>query len=388
MRRIDRAVTIEDLRRLAIRRLPHFIGAYVERGAGDGGGVRRNVEAFRRYRFVPRALVDVTPVDTSVELFGRTYASCFGISAVGMAGMYRRHADEMLASAAREANLPFILSGSSTASIETITRIAPDHTWYQLYAAKTPGLTDDHIGRARDAGVQVLVFTVDYPVQQRSEVVSRTGLSLARGPTLKSLPRFLADVLLHPGWLAEWVFHGVPRLESWSRYAPAGSTALGIHKFVSEQIPFNQLWTDLERIRRRWHGKLIVKGLVHPQDVLRAVAAGVDGVTISNHGGNKLDCMQSALESLATVRADVEQNIRLFFDGGIRRGSDILVAKALGATHCFVGRATLYGVTAGGDSGVRRALEILQTDLAYTMAMIGCKRIAEVTPAVLAGNNP
>jgi L-lactate dehydrogenase (cytochrome)/(S)-mandelate dehydrogenase len=121
---------------------------------------------------------------------------------------------------------------------------------------------------------------------------------------------------------------------------------------------------------------------------LRAVAAGVDGVTISNHGGNKLDCMQSALESLATVRADVEQNIRLFFDGGIRRGSDILVAKALGATHCFVGRATLYGVTAGGDSGVRRALEILQTDLAYTMAMIGCKRIAEVTPAVLAGNNP
>ena len=386
MTRIDRAVTIEDLRRLAIKRLPGFIGAYVERGAGDGGAVTRNVDAFRRYQFVPRALVDVTPVDTTVELFGRKYGSCFGISAVGMAGMYRHHADELLAAAARDANLPFILSGGSTASIETITRIAPEHTWYQLYAAKRSELTDQHIGRARDAGVGVMVFTVDYPISQRSEVVSRTGLSLARGPTLKSFPRFAIDVLFHPRWASGFVFGGVPKLESWARYAPPGSNAFAIHEFVSEQIPYNPLWTDLDRIRRLWSGKLIIKGLVHPGDVTRAIEAGADAVTISNHGGNKLDCMQATLQSLVAVRAAINRTVPLFFDGGIRRGSDILVAKALGADHCFVGRATLYGVTAGGEPGVRKALAILQSDLAYTMAMIGCKRVTEVTGDVLAGD--
>ena len=158
---VDRAVSIEDLRRLALRRLPHFVSGYLEGGAGDGGGIRRNVDAFRKYQFIPRGLADVTPVDTGVELFGRKYASLFGISAVGIAGIYRRHADELLAQAARDANIPFILSGASHATIETIGRIAPDHAWYQLYGAHTPQVTEAMLTRARDAGVKVLVYTVD-----------------------------------------------------------------------------------------------------------------------------------------------------------------------------------------------------------------------------------
>ena len=338
MSRLEDSVTIDDLRRLALRRLPAFIGDYLEQGAGDGAGVARNIAAFRNFRFIPRALVDVTDVDTRVELFGRTYASCFGISAVGMAGIYRRHADELLAEAARDADLPFILSGGSTASVEAIARIAPDHTWYQLYAAKTPTLTEHMIGRARDAGVSVLVFTVDNPVQQRSEVVSRTGLSIARGPSPATLPRLVYDACRHPRWASDYVFSGgMPKLDSWAVYAPPGSGAGTINTFVSENHPSNQVWPDLERIRRLWDGPLIVKGLVHAEDVLRAGEAGADAVTISNHGGNKLDCMPSAIEALAGLGSSRTCRTPLLFDGGIRRGSDILVSRGLGAAYFMDG---------------------------------------------------
>jgi L-lactate dehydrogenase (cytochrome)/(S)-mandelate dehydrogenase len=379
MAAVDRAVTIEDLRQLALRRLPGFIGRYVEQAAGDGGGVKRNVGAFRNYQLIPRALVDVTPVDTTTELFGRKYASLFGVSAVGTGGIYHRHFDEILAETARDANLPYILSGSGTASIETVSRISPDHTWFQLYAAKTDALTDHMIGRAKDAGVKVLVLTVDYPVAPRSEVIARTGVSLATGPTLRSFPRLFFDALRHPYWAAEYLRGGTPKLESWAQYAPPGSSTQQVSRYYIDNWVRNSTWRDLDRVRKLWTGALVVKGLVHPDDALRAVQAGADAVTISNHGGNKLDCMQASLESLAAARKAVGPGVRLFMDGGIRRGSDIAVAKALGADHCFIGRATIYGTAAGGRRGAQRAVDILQNDLTYTMAMIGCRTNADIT---------
>jgi L-lactate dehydrogenase (cytochrome)/(S)-mandelate dehydrogenase len=385
MAAVDRAVTIEDLRQLALRRLPGFIGRYVEQAAGDGGGVARNVGAFRNYQLIPRALVDVTPVDTTTELFGRKYASLFGISAVGTGGIYRRHFDEILAETAREANLPYILSGSGTASIETVSRIAQDHTWFQLYAAKTDTLTDHMIGRAKDAGVNVLVLTVDYPVAPRSEVIARTGVSLATGPTLRAFPRLFLDALRHPYWAAEYLRGGTPKLESWAQYAPAGSSSQQVSRYYIDNWVRNSTWHDLDRVRKLWNGALVVKGLVHPDDVLRAVQAGADAVTISNHGGNKLDCMQASLESLAAARKAVGPGVRLFMDGGIRRGSDIAIAKALGADHCFIGRATIYGTAAGGPRGAKRAVDILQSDLTYTMAMLGCRTNADITRELVTG---
>lgn len=380
MAAVDRAVNIEDLRRLALRRLPHFVGGYLEGGAGDGGGIRRNVDAFRKYQLLPRALADVTPVDTGVELFGKKYASLFGISAVGIAGIYRRHADELLAEAARDANIPFILSGASHATIETIGRIAPDHTWYQLYGAHTPDVTDTMLARARDAGVKVLVYTVDYPLAPRSEVAARTGVSMATGPTLRTFPRLFLDALLHPWWTADYVRGGgLPKLGSWTAYAPAGSNASQVAAYYVRNWNNPQTWRDLDRIRGLWKGPMVVKGLVHPNDVARAVEAGADAVTISNHGGNKLDCMQGALDSLAQVRAGIGHDIRVFFDGGIRRGSDLVVAKAIGADFCFTGRATIYGVAAGGLRGAQRAIDILQSDLTYTMAMTGCRTVGDIT---------
>jgi L-lactate dehydrogenase (cytochrome)/(S)-mandelate dehydrogenase len=380
MAAVDKAVSIEDLRRLAMRRLPRFVGDYLDGGAGDGGGVRRNVDAFRKYRLVPRALVEATPLETGVELFGRKYASLFGISAVGLASIYRRHADEYLAEAARAANIPFILSGASTATVETVCRIAPDHTWYQLYGAHRPDVTETMMARARDAGVRVLVYTVDYPVAPRSDVAARTGVSMATGPTWRTFPRLFGDALRHPFWSAEYVRGGgLPKLESWAAHAPSGSSAKDVAAYYVQNWNNAQTWRDLDRIRALWKGPLVVKGLVHADDVVRAAQAGADAVTVSNHGGNKLDCMEATVDALAAIRPAVGPALRLFFDGGIRRGSDLVVARALGADFCFTGRATIYGVTAGALRGVQRAIDILQSDLTYTMAMTGCRSVSALT---------
>lgn len=382
---VRHAVTIDDLRRLALARWPRFVGDYVEQGGGDGAGVRSNVEAFTRLSFLPRGLLDVTPVSTETSVLGRSYACPFGISAVGTSAIYRRHADLLLAEAAREANLPFILSSVSSCTVEQVVRVAPSNTWCQLYGAKDPAQTDRLVQRYRDAGVSVLVFTVDTPVRQFSEVAARSGISLASGATLKALPRAVLDVILHPAWVWDYMRGGgLPMLQSWQAYAPAGSDAHGVVCFFSGRWLGNQTWRDLDRVRALWPGKLVVKGLVHPDDAMAALKAGADAVTVSNHGGNKLDRMRASIEDLPGVAGRIGGNGQVFFDGGIRRGSDIVMAAALGAQFSFVGRATLYGVGAGGLEGALQAIEILQRGIAYTMAMIGCKTVPDIGPGHVA----
>lgn len=380
------AVTIADLRRLALRRMPRFVGGPLERGAGDGGGVRANVDAFRRHRLVPRHMVDVTPVEPGTSLFGRAWALPFGISAVGTSGIYRRDADRLLAQAAHEAGVPFILSGSASASIEQIARVAPDNVWFQLYAAREARLTDDMVRRARDAGVRTLVLTVDYPVPPRNEAIERSGVSLAVGPTLRTWPGVILDAMLHPRWSLDHVTGGgMPRLDSWAAYAPPGSDARGIARYYVQHWLGNHVWAEVERVRALWAGSLVVKGIAHPDDALQAVRRGADAVTVSNHGGNRLDCQAASLDVLAAVRAALPAQTPVLFDGGIRRGTDLVIARALGASFAFVGRASLYGVAAAGLPGARRALAILQSELAYAMAMIGRRTWASINAGCLAG---
>ncbi len=379
MSAVDRAVNIEDLRRQALRRLPRFLGDYIERGAGDGGAARRNVEVFRGFALRPRALEDVSTVDTRAEVFGGGFAAGFGISAVGAADIFRPHADELLAEAAEEAGAPFILSGASFAAIETIRRRAPQSAWAQIYGAATPALTDEIVARIRDAGVPTLVFTVDVQIPPRSEVAQRSGASLRSLPSAGALPGIVLDALAHPRWTFDFLRHGgVPRMESWAAHAGPVRRASDITRFFHANGLGVQGWRDLERLRRNWPGPLVVKGLVRPEDVTRAWDMGVEAITVSNHGGNKLDRMEATLESLIHVRRSVDPSVRLFFDGGIRRGADIVVAHALGADFCFVGRSTLYGVVAGGLSGARRALQLLQSDLAHTLAMTGHRSLKDV----------
>ncbi|MEK9662288.1 MAG: alpha-hydroxy acid oxidase, partial [Alphaproteobacteria bacterium] len=262
---------------------------------------------------------------------------------VGGLGMFHPEAEALVAAVAREFNIPFMLSGMSTQSIDTIARVAPEHAWCQIYAARDFALTEQMIARARNAGVEVLVVSVDYPVPAQSDIPGRTGVSLIGGIDWRKAPSILADVLRHPGWTARFLASGgVPDLESWKPYAPAGSDAAAICRFIATAWPRNLVWTDIERLRELWHGKLVIKGLLHPDDVAEAYRRGADAATVSNHGGNRLDILRASIDCLAEARDAAPDGATLFLDGGIRRGSDVLKALALGADFCFLGRAFIY----------------------------------------------
>jgi (S)-mandelate dehydrogenase len=385
MARLAAAVTIEDLRVLARRRLPDFVFGPMETGAGVGDGSARNVRRLRERLLLPRALVDLQlGSPASVELLGSKYASPFGISAIGYAGNFRRGADELLAQAAVAADVPFLLSGASNQSVETIAKISTQHVWFQLYGAKDPARTDHMVGRARDSGINVLVVTVDFPLPPRIERTLRSGVRLPALVETRAIPYVLWEMLKHPAWTLDFVRHGgAPRLENWSPYVAARAGAADVARDFASQIPSNQTWADLERIRRQWPGKLVVKGLMHPGDALRAAELGADAVIVSNHGSVKLDSLPATIDVLPAVVNALKGRIPVLFDGGIRSGHDIVVAQCLGAAFCFCGRAVLYGLIGAGRPGADHALAILKEELHQTMAMIGCARSADLGPQFL-----
>jgi L-lactate dehydrogenase (cytochrome)/(S)-mandelate dehydrogenase len=371
-------VNIDDLRKLAKKRLPRIAYDFIEGGTDDEVGLATNEQAFRKARIVPRYLSDVTLRDQSTALFGRTYSSPIGIAPTGLAGLFRRGADLMLAQAARDANVPFIMSGSSTASIEDLGKLAPDHGWYQLYSAKDQAISEDMIKRAGDAGLKTLVFTVDVPEGSNRERNVRNGW----GRPLKLTWSTRLEALEHPSWMLEWLRHGTPYFDNWAKYAPA-KDANSIADFVASQNRAPMTWKHVERYRELWHGNLVLKGVMHPDDAVRAHSLGVDGIMVSNHGARQLDRAPSPLEVLPAVRDAVGDKMTLMFDGGIRRGLDALIALCTGAKFCFVGRPTLYGVTAGGVPGAAMALKILRREIDISMAQMGATKIADLGPQFL-----
>jgi L-lactate dehydrogenase (cytochrome)/(S)-mandelate dehydrogenase len=378
--RVQDAISIVDLERMAKRRLPRILFNAIQSGVEDEHGVVRNAVGFHRYQLLPRHLVDVKQRDQSTTVFDRTYAGPFGIAPTGIAELFRRGADLMLARAAASANVPSIMSGSSATAPETIAKEVPNNPWYQLYAARDPNISDDFVRRARDCGFQTLVLTVDNPVFPKLESDKRGGFTVP----FKLTPRIMLDGLRHPGWTWEWVSNGgLPMMNTWKPYAPAGATAAEVSQFRRSQNPSVQTWKDLDRFRRLWPGNLVVKGLARAEDAVRAANAGVDGVIVSNHGGKTLDRAPATVDALVGIAAAVGDRITVMLDSGVRRGSDIIVGLCLGAKFVFVGRATLYGVAAGGETGARRALDILREEIDMTLALIGCPNVAELGPDFL-----
>lgn len=374
-RDVRRAVNVEDLRRMARRRLPNFSFEYVEGGAEDEVTLRRNRDVFERITWVPRTLAGVGPPDMGVEVYGRPWHLPIAIAPTGFNGLLWPQGDLALARAAATAGIPFTLSTVSNYALAKLAREVPGPHWFQLYPVKDEKVVDGLIDRARDAGCEAMMVTTDVPIFGAREWDQRNY----RAPLKLTLPNVL-DVLAHPRWLREVMLpNGAPKFENLLEFLPPGSqSAMVGAKYMGTQINSRLSWEDIARMRERWKGKLILKGILSVDDARRAAESGVDGIVLTNHGGRQLDSCVSAIEVLPAVAAEVGSRLAVLVDGGFRRGSDVLKALALGAHGVLVGRAVLYGLAAGGEAGASHAINVLRTEMERTMTLLGCRTIAEV----------
>ena len=374
------AINIEDLRQRARRRLPRLMFDWIDGGAGDETALAQSVAQFSAARLLPRYLVDISKRSLAKSLLGRDYALPFGVAPMGNAGMFWTGADLLMAQAAQQANAPFILSGATIATIEEAAATAPDHVWLQLYPARDVAITQDFIARAQAVGIETLVVTVDLPLPAKRERDIRNGFAL---PIRYDFGK-VVDAALHPAWTLQWLrAGGMPKMGAWAAYAPKGASGEEVAAFMVSQFFPTHTWADLDLYRRLWKGKLVVKGLQHPDDARRAVAAGCDGIIVSNHGGRQFDRAPTPLSTLPAIKAAVGDKAAVLLDGGVRRGADIVVALASGADFVFCGRAILYGVAAAGLPGAGRAFDILRDELDRTMGQIGRVRIDELNSDAL-----
>lgn len=376
---LPRCLNIRDLQARARRRLPRVIFDYLEGGADDEGCLAHNEQRLQAHRLRPRYLVDVAERTQHLTVFGHRYAAPIGIGPMGMMGMVCDDGDLRLAEAAHEAQLPFVLSGASNASIERVARAAPG-SWLQFYPCASDAIEAGLLARARDAGLQTLVVTVDVPLHSKRERNIRSGWVRPYKPTLP----VMIEALRHPAWVASYLRRGLPMMENFAPYAAAGTGPRELTAFYASQVPTRHGWPLLQRLRERWHGSLVVKGLLAAEDAERAAALGVDGVLVSNHGGRQLDRSVAAIDALPAIAAAVGARMVVMYDSGIRRGADVAVALSLGARLCFVGRAAAYGLAAYGQPGVRRALDILRAELDQVMGQCGCVDLSDLNPALLA----
>ncbi|MBO9355900.1 alpha-hydroxy-acid oxidizing protein [Bordetella petrii] len=379
--RIDRALNLFDFREIARRKLPKIIFDFVEGGVDDDRCLDTNRRVFESYALVPRYLVDVTKCDQSVELFGRRYDSPFGVSPMGLAGLVHRGVDLMLAAAAARANVPYLMSTASNDSIEAAAKVAPDNAWFQIYATSDQTINDDLIRRARDLGLKTLVVTVDVPVNSNRERNRRNGFS--RPP--KMTPAIVWDSMMHPRWCYRFIKGGgIPMMRNWMPYAPEGADAGVVADMYGTLTPAPAMsWKKIEAIRSVWDGNMVLKGILNPADAVRAVDTGVQGLIISNHGGRQLDAAPSPIEVLPLINEAVGDQLTLMAESGIRRGTDILIARALGAKACLFGRPWLYSAVAGGEGGVHKAMGMMRREVDIGMTQVGCTRWDQVGPELL-----
>jgi (S)-mandelate dehydrogenase len=370
-----RTITIEDLRRVARRRLPNFTFEYVEGGAEDEITLRRNLEVFARIAWQPRALVGAGLPQLGTEIFGKPVNMPLIVAPTGFNGLLWKQGDIALAKAAAEAGVPFTLSTASNCAMARLAAAVTGNLWYQLYAYKDPNVVDRLTDRVREAGCEVLVITADAPVLGAREWDQRNY----RAPMKLSVPSML-DVLLHPRWLSQVMLpSGAPTFENLTEFLPPGKySALIGAKYSFSQINSRLSWHDIERIRKRWPGKLVLKGLLCIEDARRSVEVGADGIVLSNHGGRQLDSCVSGVELLPAVASELGERLTVIVDGGFRRGSDVLKAVALGADAVMIGRAALYGLAAGGEAGACHALGIFRSEMERAMMLLGCGSFGEL----------
>jgi len=357
-----RALNIEDLRRLAKRKLPKMLFEHVDRGSEDEIALGRNRAALDRLAFVPRVLNDVSHISLEAQVFGKPCDLPVGIGATGGASLCWQDGDIALARAAKAAGTVFTISGGAMTSLERICAEG-GRLWYQHYPRRDPAYDRELVAKAQGLGCEALLVTVDSAVLPNREFNVRNGFVLPIKP--RTLPGL--DVMSRPAWalgiLLPILMQGaLPSPEARAEIITAGFT-----------------WDNLAALRKIWRGPMMIKGVVSPLDARRAIDLGCDGVVVSNHGGRNLDQTIAAIDALPAVVDAVDGRGTVVFDSGVRRGADVVKALALGASFALVGRATLYGLAAAGEAGVSHALSILRSEIRRTLGLCGARRIEELT---------
>ena len=378
-------LTIEDLRRGARWRLPKALFDYVDGAADDEWTRRRNRSVFQQLAFRPRVLVDVSERDLSTTVLGQRVSMPIMIAPTGMAGMCWPNGEVLAAKAAGQLGTIYALSTYSCASLEEVAQAASGPLWFQLYISKDRELTAELVDRAADLGYRALLLTVDTQVPSLRTRDWRNGFSAP--PRITS--RNVLDSAWRVGWLMRFLRGPRPRfgnLKGGAATTPSQLTALA--GYVSRQIDGSITWNDLDDLRARWKGALLVKGVLSADEARRAVDHGVDGILVSNHGGRQLDYAPASIEVLPEIADAVQGRAEVLLDSGARRGSDVVKALALGAKAVLVGRPHLYGLACAGQAGVAQALGILRDELDRCLALIGCPRVADLDRSYVSWRRP
>ncbi|MCB9234788.1 MAG: alpha-hydroxy-acid oxidizing protein [Bacteroidia bacterium] len=362
--------SVQDLEQLARDRVPHLSWEYLQSGTGDEHALDRNRKAFADVSLPPRVMRGKLQPDLSVSLFGKNYALPFGIAPVGLTGLMWPRAEYFLAATAKKYGIPYCLSTVATETPETIGPLVGEQGWFQLYPPVMKDVRADLLKRAADSGFHTLVMTADVPVPSRRERTKRAGLRMPPKTTFK----MILDTLAHPKWAMGTIKNGTPRLRTIEKYTPEKSREAAT-AYVNQNLGGNLDWDYLKEVRDLWQGPVILKGVMHPEDALQAVASGVDGIVVSNHGGRQFDATPASLEVLPDIVSAVKGKTAILFDSGIRSGLDILKALHLGAEFVLLGRAFIYGVIAMEQKGSDHVVDILVDELKNNMMQLGRERL-------------
>ena len=379
-RRLSRAASVADLRRIARRRLPGGVFDYIDGAAEDERTLAANQAAYGAVTYRPRVLRGITEVDLSTTILGKPADYPLALAPTGFTRIADPAGELAVARAAARAGLPYTLSTLSTRSIEEVRAVSDGRLWFQVYAWRDRGLVKEMIDRAAGARYEALVLTVDTAVLGRRERDVRRGFSL---PPAIGLGTFV-DGALHPGWTWQFVRSEPIRFANVvGRDVGDGASPVTLSDYINTQFDPGLSWDDVDWLRSVWHGPVLVKGIQTVEDARIAADAGVDAIVLSNHGGRQLDGAPATLPLVAPVADAVGGRTEIICDGGVRRGSDILKAVALGATACMAGRAYLYGLGAAGERGVDRVLEWFRGDLARTMSLVGAASVADLNRSLV-----
>ena len=365
--------SIEDLRKKAAKHIPRFAFEYLDGGCNEDVNLHKNTSELRKVELSPYYLSKHSGSSMKTKLFGHTYDAPFGIAPVGLQGLMWPNAPEILAKAAFEHNVPFILSTVSTSSIERIAEITEGNAWFQLYHPTENRLRDDIINRAEAASCPVLVILCDVPTFGFRPRDIRNGLAMPPKMSVKNI----FQILGRPEWALKTLLHGQPNFETLKPYMPKNLDLNQLGKFMNQTFSGRLNEEKIKPIRDRWKGKLVLKGVANEADAEKAVALGLDGIIVSNHGGRQLDAGESTIRPLTRIAKTYGDKITVMMDSGLRSGPDIARTMASGAQFTFLGRSFMYGVAALGSEGGDHTISLLKTELQQVMEQICCEKVSD-----------